>query len=245
MGFLTSTAIVTSSFLIGVLFTSLLWDSTVLYGLTEPISHAQIEAVEAYYLTWWNGALTVKAFLHAVMAVLMLSLVAKWARKSETAYYFTGASIIMLILTASLYIVITLPSLRLIAKDPLSKTALVLPGEDFFTRIQTYFAARNSGILGDRARDNAAKLANLAPMEWPARVQHVQVMCAANTLSMGLLAGIVLLQISEWYVEETIVREAEQEARQAELAARAGSTPAPPTSSGKKSGKVTVEKKKQ
>jgi hypothetical protein len=121
---------------------------------------------------------------------------------------------VLLILTASLYIVITLPSLRLIAahvlllylsleavltiplfSDPFNKAARVLPGADFFSRMQAYFAARNSGTLGDRARENAAHLLNHKPMTWDERVQHVQVMCAANTIAMALLAGVVLLQV--------------------------------------------------
>ncbi|BGP12520.1 hypothetical protein JCM10213v2_000437 [Rhodosporidiobolus nylandii] len=253
---------VTSSFLIGVLFTSLLWDSTVLYGLKEPISKFQIEAVETYYLSWWNGAMAVKIFLHVVMLVLFLSLVAKWARRSETAYYFTGASILFLLLTASLYIVITLPSLRIIARDPLNKAAFIIPGDDFFTRIQAWAAARNSGTLGDRARENAAALANLKPMTWEERVQHVQVMCAANTLydlrsillplakltsiicsSMGLLAGVVLLQVSEWWLDDSIAEEEAEEARKQ----LAGTTPTPAPAAAQAPGKtkVTAEKKKQ
>ncbi|GAA5854549.1 hypothetical protein JCM8547_004880 [Rhodosporidiobolus lusitaniae] len=246
MVFLTASALVSSCFLIGVLFTSLLWDSTVLYGLTAPISHAQIEAVELYYLTWWNGAMAVKIFLHVVMLVLFLSLVAKWARKSETAYYFTGASIVMLILTASLYIVITIPSVRLIAKDPLNKDALVLAGADFFTRMQEYFAARNSGTLGDRARENAEALKNLQPLTWEERVQHVQVLSAANTLALGLLFGVVLLQVSEWYLDETLVKEAEDEARRLDAAAAASAAPAPAVKAKASTpAKVTKEKKRQ
>ncbi|GAA6008394.1 hypothetical protein JCM10207_000111 [Rhodosporidiobolus poonsookiae] len=249
MGFLTSAAIVTSSFLIGVLFTSLLFDATVLYGLTAPPTAAAIEAVEEYYLTWWNGAMAVKIFLHVVMFVLLISLVFKWARKSETAYYFTGGSILMLVLTLSLYIVILVPSVRVLAKDPLNKSFPILPGEDFFTRLQAYFTARNSGILGDRARENAARLANLEPMTFEERIMHVQVMCAGNTIAMVLLVGIVLLQVSEWYLDEQIAAEELDLARQ-QLAASSSAAPAtavaPATpASGKKGGKVTAEKKKQ
>ncbi|BGP28741.1 hypothetical protein JCM10296v2_000477 [Rhodotorula toruloides] len=229
MGFLTSAALVSSSFLLGTLFTSLLWDSTVLYGLTAPISEETIEAVENYYLTWWNGGMAVKSFMHIVMVVLFLSLIAKWARKgSETAYYFSGASIVALVVCAALYITVTLPSIRHIAKDPFNKSALILPGEDFFTRMQQWLADRNSGTLGNRARENMKLLANVAPMDWMQRVQHVQVMCAANTIIAVLLVGVVVLQVSEWYVEDTIVREAEEEARKQQAAAS-----------------VTVEKKKQ
>jgi len=46
---------------------SLLWDATVLYGLTAPITEQQIENVESYYLTWWNGGMAVKMFMHVVV----------------------------------------------------------------------------------------------------------------------------------------------------------------------------------
>jgi len=61
--------------------------------------------------------------------------------------------------------------------------------------MQTWLANRSTGLLGDRARENAKALAALPPMEWRARVEHVQVMCAANTIAMVLLVGIVILQV--------------------------------------------------
>ncbi|GAA5944376.1 hypothetical protein JCM3775_002902 [Rhodotorula graminis] len=241
MSFFTSSAIVSSAFLLGILFTSLLWDATVLYGLTAPITEQQIENVESYYLTWWNGGMAVKMFMHVVMLVLFLSLVAKWARHTETAFYFTGASILMLICSAALYIVVTLPSLRQIAKDPFNKAAHILPGDDFFTRMQMWLADRSTGLLGDRARENAKALAALPPMEWRARVEHVQVMCAANTIAMVLIVGIVILQVSEWYLEQEILRD-ETEALRKQVY---GSTPAAAAATPAAPAKVTVEKKKQ
>ncbi|GAA5876076.1 hypothetical protein JCM16303_007013 [Sporobolomyces ruberrimus] len=213
MGFLTSSALVSSSFLLGNLFTGLLWDSNVLFGLKEPISKATIEAIEAYYLTWWNGPMAVKMFLHVMMLVLFLSIVAKFARYTDTAYYFSGGSILMLILTASLYIVITIPSIRTIASDPLNKSALVLPGEDFFTRFQNLFVRNTNGTLAERARETAKKVSELGPMSWEERVIHVQVMCAGNTIASALLIGVILLQASEWYLEEDIRKEEIEELR--------------------------------
>lgn len=54
---------------------SLLWDATVLYGLTAPINEQMIEAVENYYLTWWNGGMAIKMFLHIVVSWLSLRFV--------------------------------------------------------------------------------------------------------------------------------------------------------------------------
>ncbi|GAA5896975.1 uncharacterized protein JCM6883_007072 [Sporobolomyces salmoneus] len=204
MGFLTSSALVSSSFLLGNLFTGILWDSSVLFGLKEPISRRTIEAIESYYLTWWNGPMAVKMFLHVMMLVLFLSIVAKFARYTDTAYYFSGGSILLLILTASVYIVITIPSIRTIAADPLNKDALILPGLDFFTRFQNLFVRHSTGTLAERARETAKKLTELGPMSWEERLIHVQVLCAGNVIAAGLLVGVVLLQAGESYLEEDI-----------------------------------------
>lgn len=56
-------------------------------------------------------------------------------------------------------------------------------------------------------------------MTWDERLEHVSVMCAGNTIAMAFLIGVVLLQISEWYVEETLAKEHIEEARkEAEVA---------------------------
>lgn len=62
-----SAALVSSAFIVGVLFTSLLWDATILFP-SERVTEATLESIEAYYLTWWNGAMTVKVFLHLVVS---------------------------------------------------------------------------------------------------------------------------------------------------------------------------------
>lgn len=41
-----------------------------LYGLTAPITEQQIEGVESYYLTWWNGGMAVKMVMHVVVRSL-------------------------------------------------------------------------------------------------------------------------------------------------------------------------------
>ena len=63
-----SVAICSTSILLGVLFTSLLFDSAVLFGSQGAISPEIIGFVESYYLTWWDGAMAVKMFLHVVVS---------------------------------------------------------------------------------------------------------------------------------------------------------------------------------
>lgn len=129
--------------------------------------------------------------------------------------------------------------------------------------MQKWISDRSSGTLGDRARANAKALAALPPMDWRQRVEHVQVMCAANTLAMILLVGIVVLQvravpasaslasvlrsaadaqvvalpvqISEWYMDESLLRDQLKDAQTPVAQPAPAAAPA----------KVTAERKKQ
>lgn len=38
------------------------------------------------------------------------------------------------------------------------------------------------------------------------RKEIISVLCAANTMAVALLVGVLVLQIGEWYVEETVVK---------------------------------------
>jgi hypothetical protein len=85
-------------------------------------------------------------------------------------------------------------------------------GSDVYSRMQAYFAK------GDNARLHAENLLSTTRMTFAERVEHDSVLCAANTIAMAFLAGVILLQVSEWYLEETMVKEAEAEAKRLETA---------------------------
>ena len=57
------------------------------------------------------------------------------------------------------------------------------------------------------------------PMDWEERTTMLSVMSAANTIALVLLAGVVLLQVSEWYVEESIAAEIEADRKKAQAGA--------------------------
>jgi len=103
--------------------------------------------------------------------------------------------------------------------DPLDKNALVTPGVDLYTRVQSYWS---------REKATVDEILAFRPMDWDDRTTLLSVMSAANTIAIVLLAGVVLLQVSEWYVEESIAAEIEADRKKA-------LGPAP----------VTEEKKKQ
>lgn len=49
---------------------------------------------------------------------------------------------------------------------------------------------------------------------------HMQVLCAANTVIMVLLVGVVILQIGEWWIQVSVIAPIEaEEARIAQQAA--------------------------
>lgn len=58
-------------------------------------------------------------------------------------------------------------------------------------------------------------------MSFNERIELISVLCASNTIAMAFLGGVILLQVSEWYLEETVVKEAELEAKKFEAAAAA------------------------
>jgi len=84
--------------------------------------------------------------------------------------------------------------------DPLDKNALFSPGVDVYTRLQSYWS---------REKASVADILAFQPMDWDERTTMLSVMSAANTIAIILLAGVVLLQVSEWYVEESIAAELE------------------------------------
>lgn len=124
----------------------------------------------------------------------------------------------------------------MLLRDPITRSLARPVGDDTFTRLQAFFAKRNSGALGDRAREHAAALLSDKLMTFEERIEHDSVLCAGNILSMLLLAGVILLQISEWSVEDSIAKEEREAALKQATAPKAATTAAAP---------VTEEKKTQ
>ncbi len=56
------------------------------------------------------------------------------------------------------------------------------------------------------------------------RIQALRVIAAGNTIIMALLAGVVLLQVSEWYLDrqETIAKNKQREQQMAEILKQEG-----------------------
>lgn len=98
----------------------------------------------------------------------------------------------------------------------------------------------NKGPLGEYARASAALEDAAGAMSYADRVEHVSVLCAANTISIALLVGVILLQVGEWYTEETLVKPLEEQITKDEQAAKATKA-----AKAAKAAPVTAEKKAQ
>lgn len=104
-------------------------------------------------------------------------------------------------------------------RDPLNVAAHpAFDPVDLFTKLQSYFARQNTGPLGDSARAKAIAADTASLMTYAERTEHLSVLCAANTIAIALLVGVLVLQVGEWYVEENLVKpvlEAEAEVARA------------------------------
>lgn len=87
---------------------------------------------------------------------------------------------------------------------------------DTFSRVQAFFSSHNTGPLGDAVRSHAQTLLDAAPMTRDERYSHLSVLCAANTIAVVFLVGVLVLQVGEWYVEEEVVKPNEIEAKKFE-----------------------------
>ena len=118
-----------------------------------------------------------------------------------------------------------------LSRDPINARSTPFDDTDLFTRIQGYVTKGNHGPLGDSARESLLLEQTKAAMTYMERLEHVSVLCAANTISMALLIGIIFLQVGEWYTEEALVKPLEERIAADEAAAKTAS--------------VTAEKKTQ
>lgn len=94
--------------------------------------------------------------------------------------------------------------------DPSNIAAEYIP--DVFTQLQSYFTRSNTGPLGVASRANFARILAAEPMALDKRLEHISVLCAANTIAMVFLLGVVVLQVGEWWVAETVIKPLEVEA---------------------------------
>lgn len=122
------------------------------------------------------------------------------------------SSLLVAKLKSEINSLVAVPYIRAIARDPIVATLEKGPySPDLFTKIQDFFSRGNSGPLGDHARKIAADVLSAPAMTVEDRTLHVSVLCAANTIIITLLLGVILLQVGEWYVITSIIEPIEEE----------------------------------
>ncbi|KIL00768.1 hypothetical protein PAXRUDRAFT_821349 [Paxillus rubicundulus Ve08.2h10] len=109
MGFRQGAVLASCSFFLGVLFICFFVDYRILHqALTEDV----VEDGFQFYATFFNAPPAIKALLHGFIGVGIVGLVAKLYKWDESALFFDGSSLVAYIFAVSVYLAVTIPSLR-------------------------------------------------------------------------------------------------------------------------------------
>ncbi|TFL01887.1 Shr3 amino acid permease chaperone, partial [Pterulicium gracile] len=122
MGFKQAAVLAPISFFLGVLFICFNIDHKLLF--TDHTDEAIADGFH-FYTTFFNAPPAIKALLHGLVAVGILSLVAKLHTWSESAMLFDGTSLIAYVFGVVMYLSVVIPSLRTIATPLAEETAEV------------------------------------------------------------------------------------------------------------------------
>lgn len=201
MGFRSGFVISSTSFLFGVIFIASIYDFPLLYF--SDLSDSAVEAAERFYLSLFNAPLAVTALLHGMMGLGVIGLIAKLHRWNEMAKYFDGGSLVLFIGSICMYLGVSVPNLRLIS-DPTNER--LVWNSAIGTQRQSQLEAFNKGESDFKPSDGA-----MTPDE---KVAAIRIISASNTICVVLLTGVLILQISEWYLERQEAIQAETNRRQ-------------------------------
>ncbi|KZT56792.1 hypothetical protein CALCODRAFT_410531, partial [Calocera cornea HHB12733] len=113
MGFRQAALLCSICFFLGILFINFNVDHQILFLAKNEKS---IEQGYAYYTTFLRAPLAVKALMHTLMGVGLLSLVASFTTWTETALFFDGTSIALYVGSIAMYISVAIPSIRTVVE---------------------------------------------------------------------------------------------------------------------------------
>ncbi|KAF8605863.1 Shr3 amino acid permease chaperone [Ceratobasidium sp. AG-I] len=112
MGFRHAAVLSSVSFFLGILFICFNVDHKVLYA--APLTDKIVDDGFEFYTTFFNAPGAVKALLHAMMALGIVSLIAKLHKWDESALFFDGSSLAAFVFGVVLYASVVIPALRII-----------------------------------------------------------------------------------------------------------------------------------
>jgi len=111
MGFRQAAVLGPVCFFLGVLFICFNIDHRVLWGgLTDDT----VEDGFQFYTTFFNAPPAIKAMLHGMVGVVFLGLLAKLHAWDDSAMFFDGSSLAVIMFAFAVYITVVIPTLRTI-----------------------------------------------------------------------------------------------------------------------------------
>jgi len=113
MGFRHAGVLAAVSFFLGVLFIAFNVDRRILYSGHQPSEEDYVDAFK-FYTTFYEAPLAIKALIHAVMGLGVISIVGKLHRWDESAVFFDGSSLALFIAGIIIYLSVTIPTLQTI-----------------------------------------------------------------------------------------------------------------------------------
>ncbi|CEH13615.1 Shr3 amino acid permease chaperone [Ceraceosorus bombacis] len=193
MGFRTGFVLSAVAFQFGVIYMASIYDFPLLYGSslssTEGLEAA--DRAEFFYLGLFKAPAAVPALLHGMIGLGIVGLLAKLHRWTEIAKWFDGAAIVLYVGALSMYLTVSMPTIRLLA-DPNNEA--LLARSSLATQRSTLAARAEAGQLD-------ATLVPSGPLTASERVDALRIIGATNTIIIVLLAGVLLMQGTEWWLE--------------------------------------------
>lgn len=191
-----------------MLFIAAIYDVPLLYF--AELTDASLEAAERFYLSMYHSPTAVAALLHGMMGLGIVGLIAKLHRWNDMAKYFDGGSLVLFMGSVCMYLGVAVPNLRLISNPT---DLRLLRASAIATQRQSQQEAYDAG--------ESTFLPPSGPMTQDEKVAAIRIISASNTICAVLLVGVLVLQISEWYLErnDSILAEEKRKLQSAQLSA--------------------------
>ncbi|KAL7007241.1 hypothetical protein EMMF5_003080 [Cystobasidiomycetes sp. EMM_F5] len=167
-------------------------DFPILYS--QKSTAADLDRAERYYLTLFNAPGAIPALLHAMIGVGLLSLCTKFARWEETNLFFDGSSIALMIAAVGMYASVSIPNLRILARQPIQQQQNTLGG-----RLRAFLSQPMA------TPEEAAEVPE--PLSDIMRFETTSLLCAANNLIIAALVGVLMFQAAQAYAHRQYLKE--------------------------------------
>ncbi|SHO78161.1 Similar to S.cerevisiae protein SHR3 (Endoplasmic reticulum packaging chaperone) [Malassezia sympodialis ATCC 42132] len=161
------------------------------------VSEAAVNKAISFYLSMYNAPLSVSVLIHTVFSIGMVGIVAKLVRWSENDKYFGTLSLLLYFGSVLMYVAVSIPNMRVLARpdEPSIVHRAVFDAESY-RKVENY---------------------SFQPLSFQETASVVQVIGATNVIITAMLAGVLLMQLGEWY-SIRLDRIAENKQRQESIA---------------------------